>query len=371
MVNLPRAILRDYMDLIQCQGLVDYHASRNRRVDDRTDCWIYTAKSVNGSGYPLVKSVPSLQPPQGRKSEAFLLHRVSLVTRLGQDIFYEASHLCGVSLCFNPSHLVDEQHPVNESRKLCVGILVCGDHGHVIGDFCVHTPKCIRPPRDDLFCCLSIKESDPEGWTTQRRMSPMVGETATTSLHPVPQPPEVIALSSSSPLHEPIVRDNEVSESSDALMESQIPHSHSLHTLPLRSLSPQQPQSSSSSLLPPIPSDLFASVPLGLGPGSSARTHDPPTSPLSPERVRQRFRLDTSDNHEITRPESTPDESSSPVLPQRRVVRRPMTAPSTQHRQMMEDYFEQDTSQIVAGETQALSSEFQLDTGSDETNSER
>lgn len=151
------------MGVAQCGSLVDYHRRLNRRMDDRTDCWIFTARSVNGSGYPLVKAVPSLVHPNPG-SQAFLLHRVALVSRLGADINGEASHLCGVALCFNPVHLVDESHPVNESRKSCVGELACLWHGHPIGNFCVHVPSCIRPPRDDLICCLKLKESDPEGW---------------------------------------------------------------------------------------------------------------------------------------------------------------------------------------------------------------
>jgi hypothetical protein len=56
---------------------------------------------------------------------------------------------------------------VNNSRKGCPGLLACSVHHHVICDLCPHMPKCIRPERDDVFCCLSLKESDPVGWATQ------------------------------------------------------------------------------------------------------------------------------------------------------------------------------------------------------------
>ena len=46
----------------------------------------------------------------------------------------EASHVCGVSRCFNPAHLVWEPLGVNASRNEC----------HHYGLVCTHTPPCVR-----------------------------------------------------------------------------------------------------------------------------------------------------------------------------------------------------------------------------------
>ena len=321
-----RAILASWMDQAQCQELVDYHSDRHRRVASDTDCWIFTARSVNGSGYPMVKSVPRLQPP-GTGSVAFLLHRVALVARTGTDIIGEASHLCGVSLCFNPDHLVDEDHVTNETRKFCVGHLVCRWHGHPIGNFCKHTPGCIRPPREDLNCCLRLKESDPAGWALfEQSQLESVRSTAirspSKSLPPAPQPPESGERSSFSPSQAP-------------------PSSPPSETLTFR-LRRSPARSPSSSLFAGPPSFQSGSpnspVVLRSRVHQAARVHDPPTSPSSPERQRSRPRLGTSSPSQLPWPGTSPNESSS-ADDRRRSVRRPDHAPSTQHQQMMEDFF--------------------------------
>jgi hypothetical protein len=49
-----------------------------------------------------------------------------------------ASHLCGVSTCLNPHHILSESHRLNCSRKKC--------HQRIRGGLevrCTHTPKCI------------------------------------------------------------------------------------------------------------------------------------------------------------------------------------------------------------------------------------
>lgn len=76
------------------------------------------------------------------------------------------SHLCDNRRCFNPDHLTAERAIVNNSRKGCPGPITCSVHGHLIVDLCPHTPRCIRPPRDDVNCCLAIKESE-SGWNSQ------------------------------------------------------------------------------------------------------------------------------------------------------------------------------------------------------------
>ena len=317
------------MGVQQCRELVEYHRQRNCRVDDQTGCWIFTGRSVNGSGYPLVKAVPRLVRPNPG-STAFLLHRVALVSRLGRDIQHEASHRCGVALCFNPVHLVDETHPVNESRKYCVGELVCLWHGHPIGNFCVHGPSCIRPPRDDLICCLKLKESDPEGWAqldTQPTSSSVAAESSfSRSLAPVPQPPEVSGTFVPDSLSTIAASEGDLYGGSSSPATGRAPPSS-----PPRNFAPRSgPQSSSPSL---------GSVNRGWR--GAPRAHDPPSSPLSPVRQSQRPRRDTSSSLHSEQSE-TVDDTLRPPTPQRRLARRPGAAPDTQHQQAMEAYFEEE-----------------------------
>lgn len=91
---------------------------------------------------------------------AFLLHIVSFVAKTGSNPDGHVSHLCDNRKCFNPSHLVDEPPAQNNGRKGCPGPIFCSVHGHCIADLCQHRPRCIRPARDDIFCCLAIKEGD-------------------------------------------------------------------------------------------------------------------------------------------------------------------------------------------------------------------
>lgn len=69
--------------------------------------------------------------------------------------------------CFNPDHLADESAQVNNSRKGCPGPIYCSVHYHLVVDLCPHNPGCLRAPRDDVNCCLALKESDPRGWTSR------------------------------------------------------------------------------------------------------------------------------------------------------------------------------------------------------------
>lgn len=46
----------------------------------------------------------------------------------------EVSHLCHVAACFNPEHLVVEDHGTNERRKACRRVGKCG---------CGAAPSCI------------------------------------------------------------------------------------------------------------------------------------------------------------------------------------------------------------------------------------
>lgn len=38
----------------------------------------------------------------------------------------------------------------------------------MVEDLCPHYPRCIRPEREDVICCLSMRENDPVGWATQQ-----------------------------------------------------------------------------------------------------------------------------------------------------------------------------------------------------------
>lgn len=342
----PRKIL-DFMSLEQVKELVEYHLGAHCQVDEVTGCCLYTG-AVNGSGYPLVKTVPRLAPPQDQVSTGFLLHRIALVLRLGVDIVHEASHLCGIRLCFNPEHLEDEPHNVNESRKGCPGVIVCAQHSHVIGNFCVHPRVCIRRPRDDINCCLVAMESDPENWALQQGGNPVVkalsvgdepgmsSQSSLRRLNPIPVSQEVIDLISSSssprqPSGAELAPSSNNPRSSAALLPL-LPHRRNSDGLDL----------------PPLPSRrLHTQVSIEGLLGDVDLSHNKPSSPLAPEpKRRSAVFLGASD---ITVPSSdfrqqlTSDEASpSPELPTRRGSGRPEFVPSTQARQTIENYFEED-----------------------------
>lgn len=61
-----------------------------------------------------------------------------------------------------------ESVQANNSRKGCPGPITCSVHGHIVVDLCSHDPRCIRPPREDVYCCLAMKEEDPQGWASQQ-----------------------------------------------------------------------------------------------------------------------------------------------------------------------------------------------------------
>lgn len=164
----------DYIQLLgqqECQQIVR-DKRRGCTEDPITGCWLYSG-SANNDGYCQVWLKPRHQRHlTGRNvQKAFLLHVIATVARTGQNIpqHYHASHLCDRRNCFNPDHLQAETITMNNSRKGCPGPIYCAVHGHLIVDLCAHSPRCIRPPRDDVNCCLALKESLPAGaWSTQQ-----------------------------------------------------------------------------------------------------------------------------------------------------------------------------------------------------------
>lgn len=144
---------------------------RAARVDNFTGCWLYQG-STNNDGYGQVwaKANHNLHLTGRSAQSAFLIHIVSFVAQHGRDVTpgRHVSHRCDNRRCFNPEHLMDESAQVNNSRKGCAGPIACSVHGHIIIDLCSHIPRCIRPPRDDVYCCLAMREDDPEGWASQQ-----------------------------------------------------------------------------------------------------------------------------------------------------------------------------------------------------------
>lgn len=95
--------------------------------------------------------------PGRKKARGFLLHIIAAVSRFGVSptTGWQVSHLCDRRSCFNPSHLSIETVQENNARKGCVGDLYCSTHAdELICPLCPHSPKCIRPPRTDVVCCL-------------------------------------------------------------------------------------------------------------------------------------------------------------------------------------------------------------------------
>lgn len=164
----------------RCHHLVMEKKRTSCVTDGATGCWLFSG-SLNTDGYGQVSSpARALARPQltsaevtakrnsamqqrGRQSlSAFLLHIVAFVGSRGHGPGQglQVSHLCDRRSCFNPDHLRPETPQVNNSRKGCPGPIFCSVHGHLIVDLCAHEPRCVRAPRDDVNCCLAIRESD-------------------------------------------------------------------------------------------------------------------------------------------------------------------------------------------------------------------
>jgi hypothetical protein len=162
-INYQTALGRARAHHIMCSKL------DNSECDPNTSCWIFQG-SKNSDGYGQIWAKKNSDIGlSGRSSQtAFLLHRISYLANTGRDAADHVSHLCNRPACFNPDHLVDETASENNARKGCAGPIICSVHFHIVVDLCQHEPRCIRGPRDDVNCCLAIRESDPAGWASDK-----------------------------------------------------------------------------------------------------------------------------------------------------------------------------------------------------------
>lgn len=132
-------------------------------------CWIFGGSTnTDGYGQIYVKKNSNLRLTGRAAQTAVLLHKLSWVAANGRNcpVGQQISHRCDIRACFNPDHLWAELPVVNNSRKGCPGEIICSVHHHPIVNLCPHSPLCIRPERDDVLCCLTLKESSPR-WATQ------------------------------------------------------------------------------------------------------------------------------------------------------------------------------------------------------------
>jgi len=169
MANVLQNLRRNRLNYLQELGQARAHRilTDKRRdvceVATDTNCWLFTG-STNNDGYGQVwtKKNSDLQKTGRNAQTAFLIHRVAYLAATGQDAAGQVSHLCDRPKCFNPDHLVDETAVQNNSRKGCPGPIACSVHHHVVVDLCPHQPRCIRPEREDVYCCLSQLQQAPE-----------------------------------------------------------------------------------------------------------------------------------------------------------------------------------------------------------------
>lgn len=163
----PRMSYNTHLGRARCHATMHDKYANSCTIDPVTGCWLYQG-SLNTDGYAQIytKKNGDLNRTGRSAQTAFLLHVVAFVAANGRDPTGQVSHICDRRHCFNPDHCLDETPQVNNSRKGCPGPIYCSVHGHLIIDLCAHSPTCIRAPRDDVNCCLAIKESDP-GWASQ------------------------------------------------------------------------------------------------------------------------------------------------------------------------------------------------------------
>ena len=158
----PRIDLEVELGLERAREVLSAKSTDQHRSITALGCWEYRG-SVNTSNYPQVylKRNSNLHLTGRAVQTAFPLHGIAIYAATGNfSSTLQVSHLCDNTRCFNPAHLVYESAAVNNSRKGCWGDICCPDHGHVIVQFCAHSPKCVRPQlvADQVVCCLTMRQ---------------------------------------------------------------------------------------------------------------------------------------------------------------------------------------------------------------------
>lgn len=143
------------------------HLQASKTVYTASGCWEAQTGLSGTSLYPQVqpKYVNREQRSRGRAGAKYkpykgengrlgrvLVHQLSCLAHTGQTPgpTQDVSHLCHNRKCFNPDHLVIEEHSENMSEQHCPGTLkgpllckCCGNtHDHEIV-VCQHVPKCL------------------------------------------------------------------------------------------------------------------------------------------------------------------------------------------------------------------------------------
>jgi len=160
-------------------------------LDFDTGCWILTsgltskgtaAREAGAPRYGLAKLHTNEQLKALARGEKlpknphvnFQWHVLAYLAMTGRNVKQDASHLCGRSQCFNPSHIVDEDHNTNLNRRYCTGDIWCTKHDHLVINLCTHDPPCIKPYfREDIPPVSCCRSPSPE---SQESASPFIPE---------------------------------------------------------------------------------------------------------------------------------------------------------------------------------------------------
>lgn len=101
---------------------------------DPNECWL----CLEGCPKKNPKGYATIWVGIGKNRNRALRHIVMAALASDEPLNGEldVSHLCGQCKCVNPSHLIQETHKINLSRKRCHQNLSLS---------CSHSPACIRP----------------------------------------------------------------------------------------------------------------------------------------------------------------------------------------------------------------------------------
>ncbi|KAK1457671.1 hypothetical protein CMEL01_15654 [Colletotrichum melonis] len=164
-----RINIMDDLGWVRAKSLIAKRRAKRCEVDTKLGCHVpigcRTRDGYAQVSFPEIWTKSNAKAKKGltgrKASRAYLLHIVAYAQLHKRNPNDHVSHLCDNPACFNPTHLVDETASNNNSRKGCPGPIYCSDHGCLIVNLCNHNPPCIRPPRQDVQCCLSHKEFQP------------------------------------------------------------------------------------------------------------------------------------------------------------------------------------------------------------------